>query len=97
MWLACYYETTRDEEFYNDTVKMFFPLFVIGIITFLIILQNDYGTALIFLLISMFIFLLSPTSKKIKLLVVGTGTFLVITIVVLCLTVTQIEQIRLYV
>ena len=86
MWLACYYETTRDEEFYNDTAKMFFPLFVIGIITFLIILQNDYGTALIFLLISMFIFLLSPTSKKIKLLVVGTGTFLVITIVVLCLT-----------
>lgn len=86
MWLACYYETTKQEEFYNDTTKMFFPLFVIGIITFLIILQNDYGTALIFLAISMFIFLLSKTAKKIKLMVIGTGLLLVLSVVLLSLT-----------
>lgn len=85
IWLSCYYETKRQED-YNDTAKMFFPLFVIGIITFIIILQNDYGTAFIFLIISMFIFMLSKTSKKIKLLVIGVGTLLVLTIVILCLT-----------
>ena len=85
VWLACYYDN-KDNEFFNDSVKMFFPLFVVGIITGLIILQNDYGTAFIFLLISGVIFLLSNTSKKIKLLVVGACLFLVLTIVILSLS-----------
>ena len=86
MWLACYYGNLKLKEDSDNQLKIFFPLFVIGLITLIIVLQNDYGTAFVFLSISMFIFLLSPTPKKIKLLVIGIGCFLVATIVILVLS-----------
>lgn len=86
MWMACYYETKHPEKFYDDPAKMFIPLFVMGIAAAIIILQNDYGTAFIFLLVSAFIYLLSPTSKKVKLIIFGTGIVFLATLIILITT-----------
>lgn len=86
IFLAGYYGSFKDNNSYDDKIKMYFPLFIVAGITLLIILQNDYGTALIFLLVAFFIFLLSKTSKKIKLSVIVLGIIVVLTVLVLSLT-----------
>lgn len=73
VWLACFYGSSKDESFYENKLKIWFSLAVVGIITIVIVLQNDYGTAAIFLAISLFIFFISNVSKKIKLEVLAFG------------------------
>lgn len=63
--LATYYDQNKD--YGNDLKRMLIPLGVIAIVTLFIVLQKDLGTAFIFLVLSMCIFFMSPTSKKIKL------------------------------
>lgn len=79
VWLATYYGNMKKEDI-DDKFKVFFPLFIVGIIAVIIMLQNDYGTAAIYLAISLFIFILAPISKKMKSYVVITGAILVATI-----------------
>ena len=69
--LATYYEANIKNN--DDFKKMYFPLLIVGIITFFIILQSDYGTALIFLALSIIIFFMAPVSKKLKKIVFFTG------------------------
>ncbi len=80
---ACFYEKYKDQ---SDSKKIFIPLIVSIIITILIILQNDYGTALIFLCISVIMFFLSPACKKFKLYTFIAGIFAVISVVLLLVT-----------
>lgn len=66
VWLACFYGCSKAPNFYNDKKKIWFSLGVIFLMVLLVVFQNDYGTALIILGISLFIFFISNVSKKIK-------------------------------
>lgn len=64
VWMASYYDLFKNK---NDSfVHMMIPLVVGMLIAFLIVFQNDYGTAGVFLLITFGMFFLAPVSKKIK-------------------------------
>lgn len=76
--LATYYDQNKDHG--NDLKRMLIPLGVILVVTLFIVLQKDLGTAFIFLVLSLCIFFMSPTSKKIKL-----GVFILGVISVICL------------
>lgn len=69
--LATYYEINNKDN--NNWKKMYLPLLLVGAITLFIILQNDYGTALIFLCLSILIFFLSSVSPKLKKIVFALG------------------------
>lgn len=76
--LATYYEKYENDN--DNWKKMLLPLGLVLVITFLIISQNDYGTALIFLILSLIVFFMAPVSKKIKKSVffVGLGAFILL-------------------
>lgn len=62
--MATYYEQNIRN---NDNFKrMIIPLLVAAVITILIVLQKDFGTALIYMILSVTIFFLSPVSTRIK-------------------------------
>ena len=67
---ATYYEFHIKDN--KNLKKMIFPLIAAAIIAILIVLQNDYGSAFIFILISASMFFIAPVGKKIKF-----GVFLV--------------------
>lgn len=74
--LATYYE--NNAKYSDNWQKMYFPLIIVAILTGFIVMQNDYGTALIFLALSMVIFFMSPVSKKLKNYVLITGVVAVL-------------------
>ena len=61
---ATYYEYHKKDN--KNYKKMLFPLIIAVIITVLILLQNDFGSAFIFAIISVSMFFIAPVSKKIK-------------------------------
>lgn len=63
VWLARYYEKNKKMTSYG---KSLFPLFVCGMITLLIFIQPDLGTAIIYATIVGIIFLAAPIIKPIK-------------------------------
>lgn len=63
VWLARYYEKNKKMKSYT---KSLFPLGVCFLITLLIFLQPDLGTAIIYTIIVGVIFLASPVIKEIK-------------------------------
>ncbi len=71
IWMARYYEVNEHKLDRYGVVLA--PLIVAGCITFLILLQPDLGTAVIFAGIAFAIFLCEPISKKIKRQVLGTA------------------------
>lgn len=81
--LATYYD--QNKNYGNDLKRMLIPLGVVFVITLFIVLQKDLGTAFIFLILSLGIFFMSPTSKKIKLSVFFLGLFSVIALVLVLL------------
>lgn len=86
VWLSCFYGNSKDPNFYENKKKIWFSLCVIAGFTLMIVLQNDYGTALIILAISMFIFFISNISKKIKLEVLLFGMGFIALILTLVFT-----------
>lgn len=74
--LATYYEKNIKDN--DDIKKMLFPYLFVFLIFGFIVLQKDYGTALIFLCVTIFIFFISPVSPRIKKIVFGVGSALVI-------------------
>lgn len=64
VWLSSYYEKNRTK--LNTYTKSLFPIFVCAIIAFLIFLQPDLGTMVLYLTIVVAIFLAVPISKEIK-------------------------------
>ncbi len=81
--LATYYDQNKD--YGDDLKKMLLPLGVVFLVTLFIVLQKDLGTAFIFLVLSLCIFFMSPTSKKIKRGVFFLGVFSVILLVLVLL------------
>ena len=69
IWMAGFYEIKKSK--LNSYTTSFFPILVAGVICFLIIIQPDLGTAIIYALIVMFIFFLVPIDSKIKTKTVG--------------------------
>lgn len=65
MWMASYYDTKKDEETKNY-VFMFFPIVVAVGIFFLIAIEPDLGTSIIFAGIVMYMFFCAPINKKVK-------------------------------
>ena len=61
---AWYYK--EDRKFSVKSARLWFPLIVSGIVAFFIVLQNDFGTAFIFLLLSVIMFFISPVPKQAK-------------------------------
>lgn len=76
--LATYYDINKIDN--NNWKKMYLPLLLVGAITLFIILQNDYGTALIFLCLAVAVFFLSPVSAKLKKIVFAVGAISVMTL-----------------
>ena len=64
VWLAGYYDNNKKK--LNTYGKSLFPMIVCGIIAFLIFMQPDLGTTIIFTLIVGLVFLLVPIAKDIK-------------------------------
>lgn len=81
IWLSRYYEVNQDK--LNRYGTSLFPLLIAGIIALLIIFQPDLGTAIIFSLLSFFIFLSVPISKEIKRKIFITGFGLVAVLVLI--------------
>lgn len=73
MFLGCYYGKNRDD--FNNLKILIWPIIPIIIIFGMVLIQPDLGTALIIMLVTMFMFFALPMPKKIlnkfKLLVVG--------------------------
>ena len=63
VWLARYYEKNKKMTTYG---KSLFPLAICGMITFLIFLQPDLGTAIVYTVIVGLMFLAAPILKEIK-------------------------------
>lgn len=62
--MATYYEQNVR---HNDNFKrMIIPLLVAAVMTILIVLQGDFGTALIYMILSVSIFFMAPISSRIK-------------------------------
>ena len=81
--LATYYEANKKD---NDNIKkMYFPLLIVAGVTLSIVLQNDYGTALIFLCVAMVAFFISPVSKRLKKYVLIAGAASVALLAILLL------------
>lgn len=82
-FFAFYYEKNKND--YMDYKKMLFPIVIAVIFMAFMVLQNDYGTALIFSLVVAFMFYVSPASFKIKknLTLVGIFAILVFVIAIL--------------
>lgn len=64
VWLSCFYEKNKTK--LNSYSKNLYPIFICAIIAFLIFLQPDLGTVIIFMSIVAAIFLAVPISKEIK-------------------------------
>ncbi len=69
VWMASFYDINK--EHLNNYKVSLFPLLLCAIIVGLILLQPDMGTAIIFLGITGFIFLLVPIDLRIKLKTIG--------------------------
>lgn len=65
VFIAFYYE--RNSKYQDNKYRMITPLVLGGVMTFLIIAQKDWGTALIYASIIIFMFFFSNASKRIKL------------------------------
>ncbi len=85
IYLSIFYGQATSEELSNNK-RNFFSLLIIGAITFIIISQNDYGTAAILLTLSFFLFLISNVSKKFKTRIILTGAILMSTVIFLVAT-----------
>ncbi len=75
MWTARFYE--MNEKKLNSYIATI-PLLVGAVFAFLIAIQPDLGTAIIFSVIVVTMFLASPTSKKIKFKTFGVGSMLIV-------------------
>lgn len=85
IWLACMLGNINEKSLKDQWGTIGFCIMVVALITFLVIMQQDYGTAMIFLIISVILFFLSSADKTIKskLFLLGGGTVLVIALVLL--------------
>ena len=64
VWIAGYYETHKDK--LGKYLTALYPVAICFLLTILIFIQPDLGTAIIFALIVASLFFLSPVSKEIK-------------------------------
>ena len=83
IWMACFYDHHKDD--LDKYVKVFYPLLVTGIVAFLILVEPDLDTTIIYILIIACIFFLAPISKEIrnKVLMLLSGFAVVLLLVVL--------------
>lgn len=72
-FFAFYYELNK--KYVDDYKRMLFPIIVAVVFMGFMVMQNDYGTALIFSLLSAFVFYISPVSFKIKKNITIVGVF----------------------
>ncbi len=79
-FMAMFYEKY---EKYEDGNKMYYPLILSIIIFALIILQNDYGTAFIFITLAFGLFFFSTASKRIKASVASLGVIAVVALILI--------------
>lgn len=75
-WMASYYEIKK--KLLDKCSISLFPLVIVATIFLMIFMQPDFGTAIIFLVISLIIFFLSDVNKKIK-----QKTFMVISLLIM--------------
>jgi cell division protein FtsW len=73
IWYAAFFELNRNN--LNSLFTNFFPLIISALISGLIILQPDFGTAGIMLILSFMLYLLVPAKRVIKFKVVAISVF----------------------
>lgn len=82
VWVACFYD--RHQESLDKYMKVFYPLVISAVVAFLIMIEPDLDTTIIFVLIIASLFFLSPISKEIrnKVLMLIAGSLAVVLLVV---------------
>lgn len=78
-FIALFYSNHKDEK----DIKFYYPFFIILLIFVLIVLENDYGTALVFAATSFFTLLFSQISRRIKIRVAILGAIAVLLLLVI--------------
>ena len=73
VWYAAFFELNRNK--LNNLFTNFFPLIISAAISALIILQPDFGTAGIIIIMSFMIYFLVPTSGMVKFKVISISLF----------------------
>lgn len=83
VWMACFYDYHKDD--LDKYMKVFYPLLVAAVVAFLIMVEPDLDTTIIYVLIIAFMFFLAPISKEIrnKVLMLLLGLAVVVLLVVL--------------
>ncbi|HPE14546.1 MAG TPA: FtsW/RodA/SpoVE family cell cycle protein [Bacilli bacterium] len=73
-----YYEVKKNKS--EDFLTMIIPVLIGGVITLLVLLQNDFGTAFMIAAMTLFMFLISPTKKKLKKKILLYGALVILAI-----------------
>lgn len=76
VWYAAFFELNRHK--LNKLFTNFFPLIISAVISALIILQPDFGTAGIIMILSFMLYYLMPINMMIKLKVIGISVFAIV-------------------
>jgi len=82
VWMACFYDKHKDD--LSKAIKVFYPLIVAGIVAFLIMIEPDLDTTIIYVLLIASVFFMAPIAKEIrnKVLMIMFGLLGVILLVV---------------
>ena len=82
VWIACFYDKHKDS--LDKYMKVFYPLVVASVVAFLIMIEPDLDTTIIYILIIACLFFMSPISKEIrnKVLLLMLGLFTVVLLVI---------------
>lgn len=77
-FFACYYEAKAKKK--DEYVPMLIPVVIGAVITLFVILQNDFGTAIIIAFVVFFMFCISDINSKVKKQVIMYGAILMLTL-----------------
>lgn len=83
IWMACFYDRHKDD--LDKYMKVFYPLVIAAAVAFLIMVEPDLDTTIIYVLLIASIFFMAPISKEIrnKVLMLIFGLFSVVLLVVI--------------
>lgn len=82
IWMACFYDKHKDG--LDKYMKVFYPLVIAAVVAFLIMIEPDLDTTIIYVLIIASVFFMAPISKEIrnKVLMLMLGLLAVVLLVV---------------
>jgi cell division protein FtsW len=81
IWYAAFFELNRKK--LDKTIYNFFPIIISAVISALIVLQPDFGTAGIIMILSFMLYFIMPVNRLVKFKVLTTSVFAVVFVLLL--------------